>query len=58
MAGAANSERSRRATGWLGLLVLLGVLTMMLVIGLIVYAAAADVWRAAADCCCRWSTGW
>jgi len=37
MAGTANSERSRRATGWLGLLVLLGVLSMMTLIGLLVY---------------------
>ncbi|MEO8394446.1 MAG: cytochrome c biogenesis protein CcdA [Chloroflexota bacterium] len=32
-----NSGENRRASGWLGLIVLLGVLTMMLVIGLVVF---------------------
>jgi cytochrome c-type biogenesis protein len=37
LAGNAQNERSRRATGWLGLLVLAGVLTMMLLVGLALY---------------------
>jgi cytochrome c-type biogenesis protein len=37
LAGNANDERHRRATGWLGLLVLAGVLTMMVIIGVILY---------------------
>ncbi|MBZ0278753.1 MAG: hypothetical protein K8I60_21575 [Anaerolineae bacterium] len=37
LAGNAQNERSRRATGWLGLLVLAGVLTMMTLVGLILY---------------------
>ena len=37
MAGSNPETRSRRATGWLGVLVLLGVLTMMILIGLVVY---------------------
>ncbi|MDX2139176.1 MAG: cytochrome c biogenesis protein CcdA, partial [Chloroflexota bacterium] len=37
LAGNANDERHRRATGWLGLLVLAGVLTMMIIIGVILY---------------------
>lgn len=37
MAGSAGDERSRRASGWLGVLVLAGVLTMMLLIGLVLY---------------------
>src|SRR5690242_9777330 len=37
LAQNANQERSRRATGWLGLLVLAGVLTMMMVIGWVLY---------------------
>lgn len=38
LAGNSGNERSRRATGWLGLLVLAGILTMMTVIGLVLYA--------------------
>lgn len=41
LAGNANDERSRRTMGWLGLLVLLGVLTMMLVIGLVFSALSS-----------------
>lgn len=37
LAGNANNEQSRRATGWLGVLVLAGVLTMMTLIGLVLY---------------------
>ncbi|HLU08966.1 MAG TPA: cytochrome c biogenesis protein CcdA [Oceanobacillus sp.] len=37
LAGNADDSRSRRATGWLGLLVLAGILTMMLIIGLVLY---------------------
>ncbi len=37
IAGTANDERARRATGWLGVLVLAGVLTMMLGIGLLLF---------------------
>lgn len=33
LAGNAQNERSQRATPWLGLLVLLGVLTLMLIVG-------------------------
>lgn len=46
LAGSAGNERSRRATVWLGLLVLAGILTMMALIGLLLYllsAAAGDV---------------
>jgi len=42
LAGNAGSERSRRATGWLGLLVLAGILTMMLLIGLALSLARAS----------------
>ena len=34
---AGGADDKRRASGWLGLIVLLGVLTMMLVLGLLVY---------------------
>lgn len=37
LAGNAENERSRRATAWLGLLVLVGILAMMLVVGWLVY---------------------
>ena len=37
LAGNAQNERSQRATKWLGLLVLGGVLSMMLLVGLILY---------------------
>lgn len=37
MAGNAQNERASRATKWLGVLVLAGVLTLMLVIGFIVF---------------------
>jgi cytochrome c-type biogenesis protein len=37
LAGTANDERARRATGWLGLLVLAGILSMMIAIGLVLY---------------------
>ena len=37
LAGNAENERARRATPWLGLLVLLGVLTLMTVVGLLLY---------------------
>ena len=37
LAGNANNERSRQATGWLGVLVLAGVLSMMLVIGMLFF---------------------
>ncbi len=42
LAGNANNARSRAATGWLGLLVLAGILTMMVVIGLALYLAQAS----------------
>jgi cytochrome c-type biogenesis protein len=35
--GNTNNERSRRATGWLGVLVLAGILTMMTLVGLVLY---------------------
>ena len=38
MAGNAANERAQRATKWLGLLVLLGVLSLMLVVGALLYA--------------------
>jgi cytochrome c-type biogenesis protein len=37
LAGNVNDERSRRATGWLGLLVLAGILTTMTLVGLVLY---------------------
>jgi cytochrome c-type biogenesis protein len=37
LAGNANNEQSRRATGWLGVLVLAGILTMMTLIGLVLF---------------------
>ncbi|MBZ0288768.1 MAG: hypothetical protein K8I30_14215, partial [Anaerolineae bacterium] len=37
LAGNASSERSRQATGWLGVLVLAGILTMMTLVGLVLY---------------------
>lgn len=37
LAGNAQNERSQRATRWLGLLVLLGVLSLMLVVGGLLY---------------------
>ncbi|MBE2222548.1 MAG: hypothetical protein IAF02_13455 [Anaerolineae bacterium] len=37
MAGNAANERARKATKWLGLLVLLGVLTLMTVVGALLY---------------------
>ena len=37
MAGNAGNERARRATGWLGVLVLAGILSMMIGIGLVLY---------------------
>lgn len=37
LAGNVNNERSRQATGWLGIFVLAGILSMMLVIGLGLY---------------------
>ncbi|MCA9969051.1 MAG: hypothetical protein KC425_02495 [Anaerolineales bacterium] len=37
LAGNAGSERARGATKWLGLLVLAGVLTLMTVVGLLLY---------------------
>ena len=37
LAGTANDTRSRRATGWLGAVVLAGILTTMLIVGLILY---------------------
>jgi cytochrome c-type biogenesis protein len=41
LAGSANNPRSRRATGWLGLLVLAGILTIMIFIGLALYLVQA-----------------
>lgn len=37
LTGNANHERARHASGWLGLLVLAGILTMMLLVGLALY---------------------
>jgi cytochrome c-type biogenesis protein len=37
LASNANNERTRRASGWLGVLVLAGVLTMMMLVGLVLY---------------------
>lgn len=37
LTGSANDSRSRRAMGWLGALVLAGILTTMLLIGLVSY---------------------
>ena len=37
LAGNSQNERAQAATRWLGLLVLAGVLSMMLLIGLILY---------------------
>ncbi len=44
LAGNAENERTRRATAWLGLIVLLGILTMITAIGFLlsVLAASAD----------------
>jgi cytochrome c biogenesis protein CcdA len=42
LAGSAGSERARRSVGWLGLLVLMGVLSMMLIIGLLLSLARAS----------------
>ena len=41
MAGSADENEKRRSSGFLGVLVLLGVLTMMVIIGLIVYLLQA-----------------
>lgn len=41
LAGNANATRSRWVTGWLGVLVLGGILTMMLLIGFVLYALNA-----------------
>jgi cytochrome c-type biogenesis protein len=41
MAAKADDERTRRASGWLGVLVLAGVLSMMLLIGLALYLLRA-----------------
>jgi cytochrome c-type biogenesis protein len=37
LAGNANNDRARRSTGWLGALVLAGILSMMTLIGLALY---------------------
>jgi cytochrome c-type biogenesis protein len=37
LAGRHTDDSSRRATGWLGLLVLAGILTMMTLVGLVLY---------------------
>lgn len=37
LAGNAENERSRRATGWLGLFVLAGVLSLMTLVGFLLY---------------------
>ncbi len=37
LAGNANNERTQRATRWLGIIVLAGVLTMMVLIGMFLY---------------------
>lgn len=37
LAGNANDEKARRATGWMGVLVLAGILTMMLFIGFVLW---------------------
>ena len=37
LAGNANNERTKSATKWLGLIVFLGVLTLMIAVGLIFY---------------------
>ncbi len=37
LAGNADNERARRAMAWLGILVLVGVLTLMLVLGIFFY---------------------
>ncbi|MDZ4766003.1 MAG: cytochrome c biogenesis protein CcdA [Chloroflexota bacterium] len=42
MAAKADDERTRRASGWLGVLVLAGVLSMMLVIGLVLHLLQAS----------------
>lgn len=42
LAGTASSERARNASRWLGLLVLLGVLSMMLLIGLLLTVLQAS----------------
>lgn len=38
LAGNANNERAQRATRWLGLFVLAGVLTLMVAVGALLYA--------------------
>ncbi len=42
LAGNAQNERARRATKWLGLLVLAGVLTLMLMVGALLYVFRAS----------------
>ena len=42
LAGNAGNERAQRATRWLGLLVLAGVLTLMLVVGWLLYVLQAS----------------
>ncbi len=42
LAGNAQNERARRATKWLGLLVLAGVLTLMLLVGALLYVFRAS----------------
>lgn len=37
LAGQANNEKAQKATRWLGILVLAGVLTLMTLVGLLLY---------------------
>lgn len=42
LAGNANNEKARAATGWLGLIVLAGVLSMMMLVGFLLFLVQAS----------------
>jgi len=42
LAGNASNDRAKAATGWLGLVVLAGVLTMMMLVGFLLYLLQAS----------------
>ncbi|NWF67796.1 MAG: hypothetical protein HXY40_01800 [Chloroflexi bacterium] len=43
LAGSANDEGKRRATAWLGVLVLAGILSLMLVLGVVFYLVKSEM---------------
>ena len=58
LAGNAGNERTKRVTPWLGLMVLLGILSLMTGVGLLLCTCCKLPLAACSFGCCLSSTAW